>query len=70
MFMTFINYIKQKLISGKSEVRLVLAFRKYDQAKHIKTRLRIGKMLDEEKRHAFQGAIQRQESVLFDETDS
>ena len=33
MFLTLINYIKSKLISGKSEVRLVLAFRRFDRKK-------------------------------------
>ena len=33
MYMVLINYIKQKLISGKSEVRLVLAFKRFDRTK-------------------------------------
>ena len=70
MYMTLINYIKHKLISGKSEVRLVLAFKRFDRSKNIKTRLRVGKLIKEESRKAYKGAIMRDESVLFDETDS
>ena len=33
MYMVLINYIKQKLISGKSEIRLVLAFKRFDRSK-------------------------------------
>ena len=70
MFLTLINYIKSKLISGKSEVRLVLAFRRFDRKKQIKQKLRVGKLISEESRKAYQGAISRDESVIFDETDS
>lgn len=47
-----------------------MAFKRFDKTKHIKTRLRVGKLLEEESRKAYKGAIQREESVLFDETDS
>lgn len=45
--MTMINYVRQKLISGKSEIRMAIVFKRYVKTKEIKSKLRIGKMIKE-----------------------
>ena len=70
MFLTLINYVRSKLMSGKSEIRLAIVFKRYVKSKEIKTKLRVGKMIAQDKNNAFKSAIEKQESVLFDETDS
>ena len=70
MFETLLRYIKAKLISHKSEIRLALVFKKYTKTKNIKTNMRIQEMKENtSSRNAYQLAINREESVLFDNTD-
>lgn len=72
MYKNMIEYLKFKLINNKSEVKLALSFKFYDKVSAAKKRLRIDKMLKENKneRWAYNSAIQKQESVLFDDTDN
>ena len=65
-----LEYIKAKLVSHKSEIRLALVFKKYTKNKQLKTELRVNQMMtNSASRDAYQLAINREESVLFDETD-
>lgn len=58
------------LISGKSEIRLAIVFKRYVKTKEIKTKLRVGKMIQEDKSGAYAKAVEKQESVLFDIEDN
>lgn len=70
MFETLLRYIKSKLISHKSEIRLALVFKKYTKTKKIRTGMRIQSMKDNaSSKNAYQLAVNREESVLFDDTD-
>jgi hypothetical protein len=70
MFETLLRYIKSKLISHKSEIRLALVFKKYTKTKKIRTGMRIQSMKDSaSSKNAYQLAVNREESVLFDDTD-
>lgn len=69
MYLTLIRYVKERMISRKSEVRIALVFKKYTKAKQIQTEMRIKMMKEKESTSAYQLAINRQESVLFDDTD-
>ena len=65
-----LEYIKAKLVSRKSEIRLALVFKKYTKNKALKTELRVNQMTtNSASRDAYQLAVNREESVLFDETD-
>lgn len=69
MYLALIRYVKQRMISQKSEVRLALVFKKYTKAKQMQTEMRIRMMKEKDSRSAYRLAINRQESVLFDDTD-
>jgi hypothetical protein len=70
MYQTLLRYIKAKLVSHKSEIRLALVFKKFTKNKQLKTEMRVNKMkTNSASRDAYQLAINREESVLFDETD-
>ena len=70
MYQTLLRYIKAKLVSHKSEIRLALVFKKFTKNKQLKTEMRVNKMKSNSaSRDAYQLAINREESVLFDETD-
>lgn len=47
MFLEVINYVRQKLISGKSEIRMAIVFKRYVKTKEIKKKLRVGKMIQD-----------------------
>lgn len=57
-------------MSQKSEIRLCVVFKRHSKLKQVKTEMRIGKMIIDDNEKAFQKAIEKQESVLFDETDN
>lgn len=46
MFESLLDYVKQKQISRKSEIRLALVFKKYTKIKKIRTNMRIEQMMD------------------------
>lgn len=70
MFESLLDYVKQKQISRKSEIRLALVFKKYTKMKKLRTNMRIESMVDNNNsKTAYQLAVNREESVLFDETD-
>lgn len=59
----------------KSHMRLLLVFKRYSRSKAIGTNLRIDLMQKQarsslDKMDAYDTAVKRQESILFDETDS
>lgn len=70
MFVTLLNYLKAKIISHKSEIRLALVFKRHDVLKQEKTEQRLGHMTKKKEISPYQVAIAREESVLFDETES
>lgn len=70
MFESLLDYVKQKQISRKSEIRLALVFKKYTKVKKMRTNMRIESMMNNSSsKNAYQLAVNREESVLFDETD-
>lgn len=69
MYLALIRYVQQRMISRKSEVRIALVFKKYTKAKQMQTEMRIRMMKEKDAGSAYQLAINRQESVLFDDTD-
>jgi len=46
MYLVLLRYIKSKLISHKSEIKLCLMFRRHTKQKQIKTQMRVDSMLD------------------------
>lgn len=46
MYLNLIRYVKQRLITGKSEIRIALVFKKQSKAKQVQTEMRI-KMMKE-----------------------
>lgn len=69
MYLNLIRYVKQRMITGRSEIRMALVFKKHSKAKQAQTEMRIKMMKEKDKDSAYQLAINRQESVLFDDTD-
>lgn len=69
MYRSLLRYVKAKLISNKSELRLALVFKRYTKRKQIKTQMRVNMMLENDAGLAYKMAINKQESVLFDDTD-
>lgn len=69
MYSSLLSYVKAKLISNKSELRLALVFKRYTKKKQIKTQLRVNMMLENDAKLAYKIAVEKQESVLFDDTD-
>ena len=63
-------YVKARITSGKSEIRLALVFKKFSRSKQIGTHLRVNLMKGTGQKTAYQQAVRREESVLFDETDT
>lgn len=73
MYKVLLAYIKQKLISGRSEVRLCLVFKRYTVKKQLQNELRIKEMMKNNKESGittYQRAVYDEESVLFDEHDN
>lgn len=71
MYRTLLRYVRAKLISGKSEIRLALVFKRYTMKKQIQNEMRIHQMVkDSTHQSPYQVAIDKQESVLFDEFDN
>ena len=70
MFATLLQYLKAKIISHKSEIRLALVFKRYDPKKQEVTEQRVGHMTKSKEISAYKVAVARQESVLFDEKDN
>jgi hypothetical protein len=69
MYLNLVRYIRAKLISHKSEIKLALVFKRFTKQKQIKTEMRVGMMIENDPGKAYVAAINREESVLFDETD-
>jgi hypothetical protein len=69
MFETLLAYLKAKIISGKSEIRLALVFKRYDSEKQERTEQRVGHLAKNTEISAYKIAVAREESVLFDEKD-
>lgn len=73
MYKTLLRYIKSKLISGRSEIRLCLVFKRYTVKKQIQNEMRIKQMMKDNqgtRLDPFQAAVVKEESVLFDENDN
>ena len=70
MYASLLDYIKSRLMSDGSEVRMGLVFKPFTKKKQNKTEMRINMMTKESgSQDAYQVAIKKEESVLFDETD-
>lgn len=69
MYEKLLDYVKGRMISHKSEVKLVLLFKQFTKKKQLKTEMRVNMMLVNDPKKAYLQAIERQESILFDETD-
>mmetsp|Transcript_41110 Transcript_41110/g.62469 ORF Transcript_41110/g.62469 Transcript_41110/m.62469 type:complete len:409 (+) Transcript_41110:2758-3984(+) len=71
MYVTLLRYVKAKIMSHKSEIRLALVFKRFDKKKFVKTEQRISKMTKTAiEISAYKVAIAREESVLFDDDDT
>jgi len=46
MYLTLIRYIKSKLISHSSEIKLAIVFKRYSKVKQIKTEMRVSAMIE------------------------
>ena len=70
MYQSLLSYIKDRLVSNKSEIRMALVFKPFTMTKAIKTEMRVNLLTDSSnKKGAYRLAVNREESVLFDETD-
>ena len=71
MYGSLLSYIKEKLLADRSEVRLALVLRPFSIKKAIKTEMRVNMMTESSNSaDAYQKAINKEESVLFDETET
>lgn len=78
MFYALLRYIRAKIISKKSEIKLCLVLKKYTKMKAILTENRINEKKEEKdkfvkqskvKQSTYKMSIDKQESVLFDDAD-
>ena len=44
MYIKLISYVRERMISKKSEIRLALIFKRYTKSKKIKTEMRVNMM--------------------------
>ena len=65
MYLSLIRYIKAKLLSHKSEIKLALVFKRFTKPKQIRTENRVRMMIESDPAKAYTTAINREESVLF-----
>jgi len=71
MYRVLLRYIKAKLMSHKSEIRLAMVFKRFDKKKFVKQEQRISKMTKTAiEISAYKVAVARDESVLFDDGDN
>jgi len=68
MYKQLLSYINARLIQNRSELRLVLSFKRFIVKKQVQTELRIKQMIKDNVSDldTYQRAIIREESVLFD----
>jgi len=65
MYLTLLRYIKAKMISHKSEIKLCLMFKRYTKQKQIKTEMRINAMLDgETKKKEIAGKVAYEQAIV------
>lgn len=69
MYRTLLSYLKAKLISNKSEIRLCLVFKRFSKSRQISQELRVSTMMANDAKSAYQIAVHKQESVLFDDKE-
>lgn len=72
MYSSLIDYVKFRVQTGKSEIRLLLLFKRFSMSKSIGTRMRTERMHQQAGKDggaAYRNAVQNQESILWDETD-
>ena len=53
MYLNLIRYVKHRLISGRSEIRLALVFKKHSKTKQVQTEMRIKMMKEKDKESAY-----------------
>ena len=71
MYGSLLQYVKEKLLSENSEVRVALVLKPFSVQKQIKTEMRVNMMTESTTaQEAYTKAINREESVLFDETET
>lgn len=72
MYSSLVDYVKFRVQTGKSEIRLLLLFKRFSMSKSIGTQMRTKRMhsqAGEDVGAAYRNAVQNQESILWDETD-
>lgn len=69
MYEKLLKYVKSRMISHKSEVKLALVFKKFTKRKQLKTEMRVNMMVENDAKKAYKAAIAREESILFDQVD-
>mmetsp|Transcript_4035 Transcript_4035/g.6815 ORF Transcript_4035/g.6815 Transcript_4035/m.6815 type:complete len:761 (+) Transcript_4035:2773-5055(+) len=70
MYNQLVAYLRHKVSAEKSEIKIVLKFKAFDHRKQLLTSLRLNNMKPEKGKTKYRDAISRNESVLFDESDS
>ena len=64
-----VDYVKFRVQTGKSEIRLLLLFKRFSMSKSIGTQMRTKRMhvkAVQDPRAAYRNAVQNQESILWD----
>jgi hypothetical protein len=70
MYAALLDYVKDRLLAEKSEVRIALVLKPFSRAKQSETRRRVSLMtVSRQSVTAYQRAINKEESVLFADTD-
>lgn len=70
MYAALLDYVKDRLLAEKSEVRIALVLKPFSATKQIQTQMRVNLMTESsQKVTAYQRAINKEESVLFADTD-
>lgn len=59
MYSILIRYVKERITSGRSEIRLAMVFKKYTKNKHLKTEIRINMMKEGDSKGAYKMAVNR-----------
>ena len=57
MYIKLINYVRERMISKKSEIRLALIFKRYTKTKKIKTEMRVNMMKETDQKNAYKQAV-------------
>lgn len=70
MYRALLRYIKLRLLTGKSEIKLCMVFKRFARKKQIQNQMRVQAMVQNTKDSAFNVATKKVESILFDEYDT